>query len=224
VRFLHPVPALLAPLLLGAGEPPCTAPDPAAGLLEDLTGALAGPEAPDADCDEIENTLDPTFDGPVTVTVEAPWTDGVYSWTGRFDLTSTGPDTATATVCVLLEGARNAAREAAWERAAEAVWRVGGLTLDLVFTDDPAVARHRVTVRPGEGWSNVQTWFAGEGGLVVAHEVGHLLGLPDGYPDPLVPARPLDPEDSIMRTVDSGVRPHATEAHAAAVLGRFTCP
>jgi hypothetical protein len=177
----------------------------------------------DSDCDGVGDNADDEFDGPVTVEVEAPWTDGVYSWTAAFTLTSTGEGAHTASLSIHLDGPRDAEREQAWEAAIEDMWSRGELLLDVTFVDSAAAAHSTVEVRPGEGWSNAGTWFAEDGGLVVAHEVGHQLGLFDEYPDPAVPHRYVGSEDSIMRTPSERASPRTHPWHQALVQAFFDC-
>lgn len=210
--------AALGGLVARAEPDPCGVSEPAA---RDLAALVVGAPG-DSDCDGVGDDVDPVFDGPITVPVEEPWTDGVYSWTAAFDLTSTGVGTATATLRIQLRGQRDAAREAAWEAVIEDTWSREGLTLDVIFQDDAQRAHTAIEVRPGEGWASAETWFEGDDGLVVAHEVGHQLGLLDEYPDPAVPGRFVGPEDSIMRSVGRGARSYPW--HQQTVRGSFRCP
>jgi hypothetical protein len=194
--------------------------------LQDLMDLLDTAETAglDSDCDGVPDGEDEVFDGPVQVEIEHPWTDGVYSWTAAFTLTSTAEGEHTATLKVHLDGPRDALREQRWERASEDLWSRDGLTLDLIFVDSASEAHSTVEVRSGEGWSNAGTWFTADDGLVVAHELGHQLGLWDEYPDPDVPDRPEGPLDSIMRSARAADRPRSYPRHQEAIQALFRCP
>jgi hypothetical protein len=217
--------ALQALLALSPAEAaePCTA---GFGGLRDLFALAEAGElaAWDSDCDGVLDAEDEHFDGPVSVEIEQPWTDGVHRWTAAFTLTSVAEGEHLATLRVHLDGPRDAAREQGWETVVEQTWSRDGLALDLVFVDHATNAHSTVEVRHGEGWANAGTWFTADSGLVVAHEVGHQLGLMDEYPDPLVPHRPLGPTDSIMRSARAADRPRSHPWHQRAIQALFRCP
>lgn len=48
-----------------------------------------------------------------------------------------------------------------------------------------ANAHHTVFVHPGAGATNEKHWYTSDPGALAAHEFGHMLGLPDEYPDPV---------------------------------------
>jgi hypothetical protein len=217
--------ALVLPWLAPSGPraEPC---GPDRGGLGALIALAEGGELArwDSDCDGVPDGEDDHFDGPVSVEIEQPWTDGVYSWTAAFTLTSVAEGEHRATLRVHPDGPRDPAREQAWEAMVERIWSREGVSLDLVFEERAEDAHSSVTIRHGEGWANAGTWFTEDDGLVVAHEVGHLLGLVDEYPDPLVPDRSVGPQDSIMRSARVADRPRSHPWHQRAIQALFRCP
>jgi hypothetical protein len=68
-----------------------------------------------------------------------------------------------------------------------------------------------VGVKLGDGRSNMRLWHTADTGRVAAHEVGHLLGNPDEYEDPICPNRSPINTGSIMHVVSGPVAPrHCT--------------
>ncbi|MGW1272710.1 EndoU domain-containing protein, partial [Streptomyces sp. NPDC002491] len=78
-------------------------------------------------------------------------------------------------------------RQRAWQGVA-AVWNTGHrlpngdlFGVDLQFVDDENAAHHTVTVHAELSRDNHRNWGLGTEPVVLAHEVGHLLGLEDEY-------------------------------------------
>ncbi len=181
-------------------------------------------ETRDSDCDGVGDNADDEFDGEVETEVDYPWSDGTYGWDAAFDLTSTGEGVFTATVNIYLDGERDEEREAEWEEAVEEMWGDESLTVDVNFVDSEDDAHSTVEVRAGDGWANAGTWFEGDDGLTVAHEVGHHLGLFDEYRDRNDADREIGESDNIMRTVTEGDNPRAYPRHHEFINSLFDCP
>ncbi len=96
--------ALVLPWLAPSGPraEPC---GPDRGGLGALIALAEGGELArwDSDCDGVPDGEDDHFDGPVSVEIEQPWTDGVYSWTAAFTLTSVAEGEQHASPFVLRE-------------------------------------------------------------------------------------------------------------------------
>lgn len=128
------------------------------------------------------------------------WKDGKYGFRSRFDLTTNPDGTMTATVRIQLDGERDAKREQEWEQVTEKTLSQNGLKVDVVFQSEAAGSHSKVKVAKGNGRSNASQLYTSDEPLVVAHEIGHHLGLPDEYADPGDPDRFIGPEESIMRS------------------------
>ena len=159
-------------------------------------------ETVDSDGDGVGDNADSTFDGPVTRNVSYRWSDGYYSFTSKFDITSTAEGQFTVVVKIALTGERGD-WEAGWEEKTEELWSTDGLKVDVQFVDAGTAGAHAVVdVKEGSGRSNAAMWHSEDNGLTAAHEIGHVLGLTDEYPDANDPDRFLDTTgDSIMAVV-----------------------
>ena len=177
----------------------------------------------DSDCDGVGDEADDSFDGEVEVEVDYPWSDGVYGWHSKFDLTTTGEGEMTATVKVYLDGpAVSDEKLAEWSEAAEEMWSNDQLSVDLVFVDDEDDAHSTVTLSAGSGRANAGHFYADDDGTTVAHEIGHHMGLVDEYVDANDPDRFIGESDSIMRVVWSS--PRSYPRHQAFITSLFGCP
>ncbi len=108
-----------------------------------------------------------------------------------------------------------------WEDAIETAWtgrfpirRVNGscdceeyrLMVDVQWVESGE--HHTVRIESGSGRANLGRWFIESTGGTAAHEVGHMLGYVDEYPDEECPDREVTGDDSIMQSSQSGtVRP-----------------
>ena len=138
-------------------------------------------ESRDSDGDGIGDNADDKFDKSVTRKVNYRWTDGTYGGTAKFEITSTGEGKYKVKVKVQLGGERGD-WEKKWKEAAEKIWSTGGLVLDVEFVKSGGDSV--VRVKKGKGRSNAAVWHSEDDGLTAAHEIAHLLGLTDEYPDP----------------------------------------
>jgi hypothetical protein len=130
-----------------------------------------------------------------------------------------------------LQNARNT-----WEQAVEQAWtnkfpirRTSGpcrcesyrVRVDLQWVTSGE--HHTVRVRTGSGRADMTNWFITGTGGTAAHEVGHMFGNPDEYPDPACPSRVASNDGSIMRSSQTGtVRPRHYQGFAD-WISRQTC-
>ena len=83
---------------------------------------------------------------------------------------------------------------------------------------------HSVAVHSGSGRADMGNWFLNNTGGTAAHEVGHMIGNVDEYPDDNCPNRVLSNDNSIMRTSQSGVaRPRHYQSFATWISNRTCC-
>jgi M6 family metalloprotease-like protein len=133
--------------------------------------------------------------------------------------------------------AQLAAQQAIWEPAIEQAWtnrfaillQKGGceckaynVTLDVQWVNSGE--HHTVQVHSGSGRADMGNWFITSTGGTAAHEVGHMLGNPDEYPDNNCPARNVTNDNSIMRSSQSGqARPRHYQGFASWISNRTCC-
>jgi len=126
---------------------------------------------------------------------------------------------------------------AVWEPAIEAAWtdrfrirRTKGdcpcaeyrVSLDAQFVTSGE--HHVVQVHAGSGRADMGNFFLNNTGGTTAHEVGHMLGNPDEYPDKACPSRTITNDNSIMRDSQNGtVRPRHYQGFAVWVSNRTCC-
>lgn len=125
-----------------------------------------------------------------------------------------------------------------WEPAIEAAWtdrfalllRRGGClcrqyrvtTFDVQWVQSGE--HHTVAVHSGSGRADMGNWFLNNTGGTAAHEVGHMIGNVDEYPDANCPDRELSNDNSIMRNSQSGVaRPRHYRTFASWISNRTCC-
>lgn len=127
------------------------------------------------------------------------------------------------------------AAQATWEQAIEQAWtdrfrvrRLNGncpcaeyrVTLDVQWVSSGE--HHAVQVHAGSGRADMGNWFITDSGLTTAHEVGHMLGNVDEYPDPNCPNRVVSNDNSIMGT-GQNVRPRHYQTFADWISARTCC-
>ncbi|MER5356525.1 EndoU domain-containing protein, partial [Kitasatospora sp. NPDC002551] len=84
------------------------------------------------------------------------------------------------------------------------------LVVRAEFVDDPATAHHRVEVVDGDIRENSARWSLDTRRTVLAHEIGHLLGLPDEYRERRARETTTD-EDGNERVLVTGIPPRAVD-------------
>jgi len=155
----------------------------------------------DADADGIGDNADTEWTGPARIFSVKSWMgDGRYGQSIGFDMIFDTKGHLTVVTRVKLSGARDAAREAEWEKRTEEVWTTEHMSVDVEWVPSNGSGQHTtVRVSNGSGRANTRQFYTSSGGGTVAHEIGHHLGLLDEYYDSQDRARMLGENDSIMR-------------------------
>ncbi|MFD7416765.1 EndoU domain-containing protein [Kitasatospora purpeofusca] len=96
------------------------------------------------------------------------------------------------------------------------------MVVRLEFTDDPDAAHHRVEVLAPEPGTPIREhsglWGLDTNGTVLAHELGHLLGLPDEYRERRLHEETVD-QDGNREVVEQGIRPRPSYTDAGLMGG-----
>ncbi len=162
-------------------------------------------ETKDSDCDGIGDNADKEFDGLGCVSHARRWSgDGVYGQNIAFDMVTTEDGKMHVEIRVNLSGARDKRREAIWEHWSEMMWSNDEMTVDVIWTN--VNAHKTVRVYSGSGRANSGTYYTASSKWVVAHEIGHLLGLHDEYYDRSDPNRLMGEGDALMAYNFDGAR------------------
>lgn len=72
------------------------------------------------------------------------------------------------------------------------------LRVEVTFVDSPGEAHHTVELYPDHPRANALNWDLGLHRSTIAHELGHLLGLPDEYREAGRPPRPVYGDGALM--------------------------
>jgi len=154
-------------------------------------------ETKDSDCDGVGDNADDEFDGMGCVSHARRWSgDGVYGQNIAFDMVTTEEGKMHVTIRVNLSGSRDKRREAIWEHWSEMMWTNDEMVVDVIWTDENP--HKTVKVYRGSGRANSGTYYTASSKWVVAHEIGHLLGLHDEYYDRSDPNRLMGEGDALM--------------------------
>lgn len=170
-------------------------------------------------------------------------TECIYGWTVAYQVTEREDCVLAVVVRIRLEpdaGISQADLQAArdrWEQAVERAWtdrfrirRTSGdcpcqeyrVVVDVQWVNSGQ--HHTVRVRAGSGRADMGNWFITSTGGTAAHEVGHMFGNPDEYPDDNCPDRTLTNDGSIMRSSQTGqVRSRHYRGFAEWISARTCC-
>jgi hypothetical protein len=167
----------------------------------------------------------------------------IYGWTSAFRITEEPDCILRIVVRIRLQPDPGVtqqqlqAQQTIWEQAIEQAWmdrfrirRSDGecaceeyrVDLDVQWVNTGE--HHRVRVQSGSGRADMTNWFITSTGGTAAHEVGHMLGNVDEYPDANCPSRAVTTDNSIMRSSQTGqVRPRHYQRFADWVSARTCC-
>jgi hypothetical protein len=174
--------------------------------------------------------------------VSFPRNECIYVWTAAYRIIEESDCRLSVVIRIRLlpdsdvTQAQLQAAQATWEPAIEQAWRDrftidrtrGGCTCGTyrVSTVDvqwvTSGEHHVVRVHSGNGRADMGNWFLTDSGGTAAHEVGHMLGNPDEYPDTNCPGRTLSNDNSLMRSTTGQVRPRHYEGFAD-WISNWTC-
>ncbi|MCS6914077.1 MAG: hypothetical protein RMK29_22175 [Myxococcales bacterium] len=147
--------------------------------------------------------------------------DGPYGWDSQYDIWAVGK---TVFVRLRIEAKPDAGVTQAevdrltreWEQA-EQKWSGAYQLVDQADANNSYDVRvdvqfvtkgahHTVRVRPGPARSNMASWDTKDDRHAASHEIGHMLGQRDEYPDPEAPDRTISDSSSVMHTKTGAVQ------------------
>jgi hypothetical protein len=152
---------------------------------------------------------------PDATRVQQSMSSGQISWMSAFDVEITRDEVVVSIgISLMVPGVVNRPllenRMLDWKDAIDAIWNNRFLVLveqaripvrfDIRFTHFKP--HHRVVIHPGDWVANQHNWYIDTPALIVAHEIGHMLGAYDEYNGgALSPRQPMIDESSIMGAV-----------------------
>ncbi|KJY26285.1 hypothetical protein, partial [Streptomyces sp. NRRL S-495] len=92
------------------------------------------------------------------------------------------------------------------------------LVVRLEFVDDPDAAHHLIRVEDGTVREHSDLWGLHTESTVLAHEVGHLFGLPDEYRERRLYEESVD-ENGDLVVASQEIRPRAVYTDAGLMAG-----
>ncbi|MGW2543972.1 EndoU domain-containing protein [Kitasatospora sp. NPDC001574] len=127
-----------------------------------------------------------------------------------------------------LDGLRDRARRGVDEQFNRGQRLPGGdlLRVEVEFTDRREDAHHTVTVHPVFARESLTEWSVGTTERVLAHELGHALGLPDEYREATGGPRPVYQDNALMGTpyLDRSGLPLVDQDHRGAAAAELAAP
>jgi len=172
-----------------------------------------------------------------------PRSECIYAWTAAYRIVEDSDCRLRVVVRIRLAPdpdvtqAQLDAVQTVWEQAIEQAWtdrfaillnrggcecREYDVTVDIQWVESGE--HHLVQVHSGSGRADMANWFITSTGGTAAHEVGHMLGNPDEYPDRNCPGRTVTTDGSIMRSSQTGqVRPRHYQGFADWISNRTCC-